>query len=51
MALIVQETSALSQTPFNSKNGVRINRAPIGKTNVPKKEVSRDLAGLSNAVK
>ena len=51
MALDVHDASALSQTPFSSRKGVRANNAPIGKTSVPKKDVSIDRAGRSSAVK
>ena len=51
MALTVQEASALSQTPFKPRKGVRINNAAIGKTSVPKNEVSIERAGRSTAVK
>ena len=50
-ALAVHDASALSQTPFSSRKCVRINNAAIGKTSVPKKEVSIERAGLSTAVK
>ena len=51
MALAEQETNALSQTPFNFKNGVRRNRDPMGKINVPKRDVSIERIGRSRAVK
>ena len=51
IALKLHETTALNQTPFKPNNIVIINNAPIGNTNVPKKEVIIERIGLSNAVK
>ena len=50
-ALTVQEAKGLSQTPFKPQKGVMIKSAATGKTNVPKKEVIRERAGRSSAVK
>ena len=50
-ALAEQDASELSQTPFSFKKGVIINRAAIGKTSVPKNDVSIERTGLSSAVK
>ena len=51
IALAVQETSALSQTPLSSSNGVKANNAAIGNTRVPKNAASIERTGLSSAVK
>ena len=51
IALAVQDTSALSQTPLSSKKGVITNSDAIGNTRVPKSEMSIERAGRSSAVK
>ena len=51
MALNVQDTNTLSQTPFSCMSGAIIHSAAIGNMSVPKRETSIDLAGRSNAVK
>ena len=51
IALAVQEITGVSQTPVSSQKGVSTNRKPMGNTSVPKKEVSSDRPGRSNAVK
>ena len=50
-ALAVHEKNALSHTPLSCHIGVRMNRNPIGNTSVPKKDVIRERAGRSRAVK
>ena len=51
IALAVHEKNALSHTPLSCHIGVRINKKPIGNTSVPKKDVIRERAGRSSAVK
>ena len=51
IALAVHEKNALSHTPLSCHIGVRINKKPIGNTSVPKKDVVRERAGRSSAVK
>ena len=50
-ALAVDEKNALNHTPFSFHMGVRINKKHIGNTSVPKKDVIRERAGRSSAVK
>jgi len=50
-ALTVQDATELSQTPLSFNVGVSRNSAPMGNTNVPKNEVSKERPGRSNAVK
>ena len=51
IALAVHEKNSLSHTPLSCHIGVRMNRNPIGNTSVPKKDVIRERADLSSAVK
>ena len=51
IALAVHEKNALSHTPLSCHIGVRINKNAIGNTSVPKKDVIRERAGRSSAVK
>jgi len=51
IALTEQDAKGVSQTPRSPIEGVRMNKNPIGAINVPKKAVSSDRPGLSNAVK
>lgn len=51
IALAVQETKELSQTPFSSRKGVIKNNATIGNISVPKNDTSIERAGRSSAVK